>query len=285
MTAFPVDGQADIRVDIQMGRVRVLASPRDDVRVAVTPSNSQRSGDRRASEGVRVEQVGAVVFVRGPRRLNILGPGDSVDVVVEVPGASDVTVSVTYGSAQLSGSFGAVRADLPYGEFGLESATRLSLTGGHGEYRIDAVAGDADISVKSGQTRVGRVGGRLRLTGADSRIDVEEVVGVAELSTSSGAIDVGSAASDVAVRAAYGAVRIGDVTRGVLRVDGSYGDVDVGVRPGTAVWLDARSRYGTVRTDLVADRGPRDGEEKLEVRIRVGYGSVRIHRSRMAPGA
>jgi hypothetical protein len=280
MTSLAVDGGAAVRVDIQMGRVQVVASDRDDVTVTVAPGNAHRAGDRRAADGVRIERLGDVVFVRGPRRLNILGPGDAVDVMVEVPIATALTVTVTYGSAQLSGLFGEVRADLPYGEFALESASRVELKGGHGEFRIDSVSGDAVIGFKSGQLRVGRVGGRLRLTGADGRIDIDEVDGPAELSTSSGAIELGTAASDVSVRAAYGAVHIRDIVRGVLRVDGSYGNVEVGVRPGTAVWLDARSQHGAVRSELVADSGPREGEERLEVRVRTGYGSVTIRRNR-----
>jgi hypothetical protein len=65
-----------------------------------------------------------------------------------------------------------------------------------------------------------------------------------------------------------------------VRVDGSYGNVEVGVRDGTAVWLDATSQHGVVRTDLSAAAGPGDGDERLELRIRTGYGSIDVHRTR-----
>ena len=81
------------------------------------------------------------------------------------------------------------------------------------------------------------------------------------------------------MRAAYGMVRIRDAVRGTVQVDSSYGTVDVGVRHGTAVWLDATSEHGLVRTDLAADSGPTAGEETLELRIRGGYASINVHRS------
>ncbi len=44
MPVFPVSGPAFIRVEVQMGRVEVVAEPRDDVRVDVSPVNPQKVG-------------------------------------------------------------------------------------------------------------------------------------------------------------------------------------------------------------------------------------------------
>lgn len=268
-----------VRVEIQIGRVEIVATAREDVSVDVSPSNPNRSGDRGAAEAVSVDRAGDTVIVKGPHKLNLFGRGDSVDVLIEVPEGTDVVAVVKYGSARLSGNLGAVRAEVPYGEFSLEHAERLELKGGHGEYRATHVTGDAEIGFKSGSARVGRVDGTLRLTGSDGIITVDQVDGPAELATSSGGIDLGTALSGATVRAAYGMVRIRDAVRGTVRVDSSYGTVDVGVRHGTAVWLDATSEHGVVRTDLAADSGPTAGEETLELRIRAGYASINVHRS------
>src|SRR5690606_39910063 len=130
---------------------------------------------------------GAVV-VKGPYRLSILGPGDSVDVVVEVPTGSAPSVIVKYGSAVLSGTFGAVRAELPFGDLVLDAAERLELKGGHGDFRIAEVAGHAEVTFKSGHTRIRHVGAQLRLTGHDGSHHVDAVHGPAAPSTSTGAI-------------------------------------------------------------------------------------------------
>jgi hypothetical protein len=280
MSAFAVDGPASVRIDIQIGRVEVLATPREDVSVDISPSNPRRSGDRAAAESVRVDKAGeGAIVVKGPYKLNLFGRGDSVDVVVETPEASDVAAVVKYGSARLAGRFAVVRADVPYGAFSVDSADRLELKGGYGDYRVAHVEGDAEIGFKSGSMRVGDVGGRLRLTGADGPITVDRVAGPAELATSSGWIELGTAVAGATIRSAYGSVRLRDAVRGVVRIDGSYGNVEVGVRHGTAVWLDATSQHGVVRTDLAADSGPAAGDETLELRLRTGYGSVDVHRS------
>ncbi|KMM46566.1 hypothetical protein CWIS_04525 [Cellulomonas sp. A375-1] len=73
-------------------------------------------------------------------------------------------------------------------------------------------------------------------------------------------------------------MRVREAARGVVQVDGSYGDVSIGVRRGTAVWLDASSRHGVVRTALANDSGPAPDEEALEVRVRTGYGSITVDR-------
>lgn len=279
MTAFPVSRPVTARIDIQTGRVDVIASSRREATVTVSPSDPARAADRRAADAVRVEHVGGDIVVKGAHRMKMLGPRDSVAVSVELPAGSAVALTMAFGSARLSGSFGAVRAQLSYGDFDLDAAERLVLKGGYGEYRVGSVVEEAEIAFKSGAAEIGRVGGGLRLTGNDGPIRVESVGGPSELSTSSGSIDLGSSEADVALRAAYGSVTVRDAVRGALRIDGSYGDIDVGVHPGTAVWLDATSQHGLVRTDLSADSGPRDGDETLELRIRAGYGSVRVQRS------
>jgi hypothetical protein len=279
MSAFPVDGPATVRLDVQMGRVEVVAAPREDVSVDVAPSNPNRSGDRKAAEAVSVERVGDAIVVKGPYRLKVLGPGDSIDVVVRVPEGSDVVVTVKYGSARLAGRLAGIRADVPYGEFSVESAERVEITGGHGDYRVGQTEGDAELAFKSGTLRVGQVGGRLRLTGADGTITVEEAAGPAEVVTSSGSVELGSLAAGATIRSAYGRVRVRDAISGDVRIDGSYGNVEVGVRRGVAVWLDATSQHGVVRTDLAADSGPAAGEQTVELRIRTGYGSIDVHRS------
>ncbi len=279
MTTFAFDGPAQVRVEIQMGRIDVVASGRTDVEVRVSPSNPQRGGDRSAANGVKVERVGDRVLVTGPFRLAIFGPGDSVDVVVEVPEGSHVETANKYGSTHLAGRLGVVRADVAYGELAVDSVERLTVSGGHGELRITDVTGDAEVGFKSGSAWLGRVGGSLRLTGSDGPVVVEAVAGPAEVASSSGSIELGTLGAGATIRSAYGKVRVRDAVRGVLKVDGSYGNVRVGVRRGTAVWLDVASRHGAVRTELTDDAGPQPDEETLEVHVRTGYGSITVDRS------
>ena len=269
----------ELRARVQIGRLDILASERADISVSVQPTHRNRAGDQAAAAAVRVERTGNVVSVIGPSKLNLFGPGDSVDVVVGVPLDATVDAEVTYGSMGLTGVVGRTRLAAPYGAVSVERAARLEVRSGHGDVRIDQVEGDADVSSKSGSVRIGQVGGELRLKGTDTNLRVDLVDGPADISTSSGAAELGRFGSGLTLRASYGNVRIGELVRGATRIEGSYGSVNVGVRRGTAVWLDASSSYGTVRTDLAADGGPAEGEDSLELRVHTGYGNITVQRS------
>ncbi len=279
MGALSFPDATEVRVRIQIGRLDVVASERSDIAVSVQPTHRNRSGDRAIAEAVRVARTGNTVSVTGPSKLNLFGPGDSVDVVVGVPLEAAVNAEVTYGSMGITGHVGTARLAAPYGEVSLERAARLELRSGHGDVRVDLVEGDADVSSKSGSVRIGQVGGELRLKGADTNLRVDLVDGPADISTSSGKAELGRFGGGLTLRAAYGNVRIGELVRGATRIEGSYGNVHVGVRRGTAVWLDASSSHGTLRTDLAADAGPGEGEDSLELRVHTGYGNITIQRS------
>lgn len=278
MVAFPVSGPAFVRIDVQMGRVEVVAEQRDDVDVVISPANPHRSGDRSAADAVRVTRTGAEVSVVGPFRMNLFGPGDSVDVLVRVPAASDASVSLKYGAVHLTGTLGTVRLALDYGDASVARVGRADLGLGHGELRVEHISGDADVTLKSGRARIGRVTGALRLKGSDAGIDVGSIGGVADIATSTGVVQLGDPGPALTIRSAYGPVRIRELVRGTARIEGSYGALSLGVRRGTAVWLDASSRHGVVRNELTADAGPADGEDTLEVHARTGYGDITVHR-------
>jgi hypothetical protein len=281
MTVFAVTEPPEVRIEIQMGRVDIVATPRTDVVVTVSPSNPGRTGDRSAAERVRVDHVGEVVRILGPFRLNVLGPGDSVDVLVEVPAATAADVDVKYGSVHASGTLAACRVNVPYGNVTLEYTTRLDLSIGHGDIRAAQVAGDAELRLKSGSAQLGRVDGALRVSGSHATITVNSVGFSAEVTSSSGAVEIGRADGSVRVRSAYGTVRIGELVRGSAQIEGSYGGVEVGVRRGVVIWLDAVSQHGVVRTDLPAETGPGEDDETLELHVRTGYGDITIRRAEL----
>jgi len=55
------------------------------------------------------------------------------------------------------------------------------------------------------------------------------------------------------------------------------GELEVGVRRGTAAWLDAQTRFGQVRNRLEPTAAPGAQEETVEVRARTSYGDIVIH--------
>lgn len=98
------------------------------------------------------------------------------------------------------------------------------------------------------------------------------------LKTANGDITVYRALAGVDAKTAYGGVRVGEVVRGAVVLETGFGELELGIREGTAAWLDVNSQHGTVRSDLSADDGPGEAEETVEVRARTGYGDIVIRR-------
>lgn len=284
MKTFPAPGPAALRIELQMGRIDVIAESRRDLAVEIGPANPHRGGDRSAADAVRVSHSGSDLRIVGPVRFTLFGSGDSVDVSVRVPAGSDVSLALKYGSIRVAGAVGTARIALDYGDATLERTGRADLGLGHGELRVEHVRGDADVNISSGRARIGIVDGALRLKGSDAGIDVGSVSGVADIATSSGVVHLGDPGPALTVRSAYGPVRIGDLNGGTARVEASYGDVTLGIRSGTAVWLDAASQHAAVRNELAAAGGPIEGEASLELYARTGYGDITVHRTHPVAG-
>ena len=280
---FPTNGLVSVHIEVDRGYVDIVCSRRADAVVTVTPGNSARSGDRAAAEQILVDQKGQLISVSGPARRSVFGSRASVNILIELPEASDITAHITYGSLRVTGLVGKVQARLEYGDASIETSARLSLHGGHGEMLIGRVDGDADVTLASGSVRIGQVGQGLRVKGGHGSVDVGTVCGYADISTA-GTIELGTAGDALSVRSACGGVRIRDLVRGTARVEASHGTVHLGVRKGRAVWLDASSEHGTVRSDLASDPGPAGDEEALELRVHTNHGDIVVQRSESNAG-
>lgn len=57
------------------------------------------------------------------------------------------------------------------------------------------------------------------------------------------------------------------------------GDVEVGIRAGTAAWLDVSSGAGTVHNALDSASGPEQSDETVQIRAHTAYGDIVLRRS------
>ena len=117
------------------------------------------------------------------------------------------------------------------------------------------------IKNSNGSTSVGIAGGDLRVNAANGSI----------------AVDVAQAS--VVAKSSLGDVRVGAVVRGSAVLETHAGDVEVGIREGTAAWLDVDARAGRVRNTLDAADAPGASDEKVEIRARTTVGDVAIRRA------
>ncbi|MFJ2834424.1 DUF4097 family beta strand repeat-containing protein [Nocardia sp. NPDC087230] len=98
-------------------------------------------------------------------------------------------------------------------------------------------------------------GSRLTGTAGVGRLLGAGELGECDLTVSLGDIVVERPLGSVTAKTAKGDIRIGEATRGELRLETSVGELEVGIRPGSGVRLETAATVGTVR-NLLAPVAP-----------------------------
>jgi Toastrack DUF4097 len=264
MPAFDTPEPISVTVDLGVGDVRIAASDRADTVVDVRPTDDSNEPDLRAAEQTRVEYTAGRLLVMGPKQRG-LG-------LFSKPGSVDVTIGLPAGS-QLQGDAG-VAAFHCMGRLG---PSRVKT--GAGDITMDRLAGPADIGTSTGDVRLGRIDGSAVIKNANGDCWVGEITGDLRAHTSNGDISVGRAGAGVAASSAYGDVRISEIARGSAALKTSFGEIEIGIRAGTAARLDVSTKFGRVFNDLAAAQGPGASDETAEVHASTSYGDILIRRS------
>jgi hypothetical protein len=279
MPAYETPEPIDLAVDLSYGRLEVVASDRADTVVTVSPSSPSSAADRRGAEQTRVSFDGHRVVVEGPRpRFSFIGPNESIDVRVELPAGSRLTADIG-GRVRTIGRLGATRVKGALGGVEIDTTGDLWVRSGHGSLEVGAADGSAELIADHGQMRVGSIAGDAILKSSHGSVVIDETGGEVEAKLSYGEFEIARALGGVTAKTAYGSIRLGEVSAGSIQVDSGYGQIDIGVRPGVAVWLDAGSRDGRLRNELDTDAAPAASEDTVAVRARTTYGDITLTRS------
>jgi DUF4097 and DUF4098 domain-containing protein YvlB len=207
----------------------------------------------------------------------LIGAGkESVDVAVDVPSGSRLTVETSVGRVRTLGPLGATRIKSSTGDVKIERAERLEVRASSGEVAVGQVDGELEITSGNGPTRVDYVGGAATLKASNGDIHVGVAGGPLTAKLANGSISIREALDSVTGRSSYGKIRLDEVSTGAIQLDASYGEVLVGIRHGVAAWLDVQSKNGVVRNDMAAGEGPSRGEGTVEVRVRTNYGDITV---------
>jgi hypothetical protein len=250
---FPVTGPVRLELRVPNADVSIATGAADSAFVALGGGGADdvevtcvRRGDTDVLT-ISAKQSGLFRFRR------------AVKADVRLPEGSAAVLSAAAGGITCTGPLGAVRVETASAGVRIPSAASVDVVGVSGSVEVGDVAGEASVKTVSGSIEVGDVRGRLVLR------------------TVSGRIDVRGAGSDVEARSVSGRVTLHGVERGVVRVDSVSGAATIGVRRGTAVWLDLDSAAGDVRSDLgPSPDGPADGRPVLELRGRTVSGDLRV---------
>ncbi|MGA7098493.1 MAG: DUF4097 family beta strand repeat-containing protein [Acidimicrobiia bacterium] len=284
MPSFETHQPIAVSIELSRGSVHVIASDRTDTVVAVNPSDPGTPADVEAASKTVVDLTNGLLSIRMPKPGGIAAPivgwkrSGAVGVVVELPEGSSLRADTGVADFRCDGRLGDVDVRTGVGSVLLDQAGALQLTSGMGrvtledasgnaeivtagEISVGAVAGDADIKNRNGTTWIGRVEGNVRVKSANGGVTIEDAGG------------------DVNVKTANGDIRLGRITRGAATVETAAGGLEIGIREGTAAWIDASTRFGKIDNGLSPAEHPDQSVETVQVHARTAFGDVLITRS------
>jgi DUF4097 and DUF4098 domain-containing protein YvlB len=280
MPTFDTREPITATIDVVAGDVRIAAAERTTTAISVEPTDTGSDDDRRAAEQTRVEYANGKLLVKGPKLRSWLPRtnGGSVNVTVELPTGSNVHGDAAMADFTCDGPLGECRLKTGLGRVRVDEAGTLSIKTGIGDITVDRATRHADVTSGSGEIRVSELDDSAVIRNSNGDTWVGTARGDLRVSAANGNIAIDVAQATVAAKSANGDVRLGDAVRGAAVLETKLGDVEVGIREGTAAWLDVRASAGRVHNALAAAEAPGESAEKVEVRARTVAGDVVIRR-------
>ncbi|MFE5915276.1 DUF4097 domain-containing protein [Streptomyces wedmorensis] len=280
MPSFDTPEPISATARVDAGSIQFTAGDRPDTVVEVRPRDPKKDQDVRAADQTEVSYASGTLTIKTPKQRYLVGRTGTVDVTVELPTGSNVELTGAWAQVIGEGRLGEVRVKTSAGDVRLDTTGPLHLTASHGSITVDRVEGKAEITTSSGSLRVGLVDGPAVLKNSHGTTTVGTATGDLRVSGANGDIDITRAGGSVVATTAHGTLRLGEVTRGKVQLETAYGAIEVGIREGTAAWLDVNSGSGQVRNSLTASESPAETEDTVEVRARTRHGNIDIRRAR-----
>jgi len=288
LSNFNTPSPIAVALDLYVADVRFAVSDRTDTTVEVRPSDPNKAADIKAAENTRVEYDDATrtlsIVTRKPRSrfVNFSSKRpESIDVVIQLPTDSDVRGEADLGDFQADGMLGTVALKTDLGAVRLAETGPLNVRNGVGAITVEGVSGPAEVHTGSSDIRIGAVDGTADVSTGNGKVRVALVTGPANVKATNGSVAVDRALSDITAANSNGEVWIGEVVRGKVSATSKNGSVEVGVREGSAAWLELNTDVGRVYNELASSDAPEAGDpaDKVEVRASTKLGDVTIRRA------
>jgi DUF4097 and DUF4098 domain-containing protein YvlB len=280
MPTFETPTPLNAAIDVIVGDVRIVAGDRETTAVDVRPTDAANEEDIRKAEQTRVEYDDGRLLVKAPKARSWLprSAGGSIDVTIELPAGSNVRATGQMTDFRCEGRLGDCRFKTGMGHVVLDEADTVSVKTGIGDVGLERATGHVDVSSGSGDVRLRELASTGVIKNSNGDTWVGQADGELRVNAANGSIAVDLAQAGVVAKSANGDVRLGEVVRRTVVLETQIGDLEVGIREGTAAWLDVQARAGKVHNALEAASGPESAAETVEIRARTTAGDVVIRR-------
>jgi len=276
---FQTPGPVRLDVRLGSGEVRLETSDNAETTVTLEPLRDNDASVAAVREA-RVEQRGDEILVDvRDRRRGFRG----ADVLVEIHCPEESSVRAKTGSADIEGRgrFGPVEVESGSGDVQFSDVSGdAQINAASGDVQLARIAGQARINTASGDVQLASIGGEARVNSASGDVQIREAGNRLEVNTASGDVLVGEALSSVNANSASGDQTSGAGSQGKVDLKSASGDLKIGIREGSTLWVDARSRSGEVRSELpVSDLPPEGDAPHVELRANTMSGDITVVRA------
>ena len=280
MPTFDTPGPITATIDVVVGAVRISAGDPGAAVVDVRPSDTSNEEDVKAAQQTRAEYANEQLLVRSPKLRSWLprSRGASVDVTIQLPAGSEVRGAGQMTDFDCDGSLGDCRIKTGMGQISIDQAEALILKSGIGDISVDRATGHAEVTTGSGDVRARELDASAVIKNSNGDTWVGVAGGDLRIKAANGSIAVDLARATLGAKSANGDVRVGEAVRDSVVLETHLGDVEVGIRDGTAAWLDVRAAAGKVLNTLESAEAPGSSADTVQVRARTTAGNVVIRR-------
>ena len=261
--SFQTAGEPHLRVRNPSGHVSVETG---ETAETVVELHALRDDEvtRTAISNAVVEQSGETVTVEiAGKSWGFLGRSPSVGIRILCPYGSALDCTTASADVSTTGRIGDGTVKTASGDVLLEHVG--------GSLDVQTASGDLRVSAVDGQARLKTVSGDVRIGIARSSLEVGLV---------SGDLELGEAHTDVSAGTVSGDQNVRSIRDGQIRLQSVSGDIEVGVAPGTRVFIDASATSGDGSSELDVTQAPASttpgGEAKL--RLKSISGDIQIVR-------
>jgi DUF4097 and DUF4098 domain-containing protein YvlB len=282
---FDTPGEVRLNIRLGAGEIRLETGDVKQTTVELEPLRDNEASAA-AVENARVELrkrgEGHEVVIDVRDRAKGFGFFRGAEVLVEVRSPDGTEVEAKSGSADVEGrgQFGDVEVETGSGDVQFGDVGNANINAASGDIQVGAIGGDASINSASGDIQLASIGHNGKVNSASGDVQIREARGSLSVNSASGDILIREAGSSLSVNTASGDQMIGAVAQGSVGLKSASGDLKVGIREGSTLWVDARSRSGEVSSELpVSDLPPEGDAPHVELRANTMSGDITLVRA------
>ena len=262
---FHIEGTPQVEIKLASGEIEIDPSLDGQVEVELIAHDEE---SQRLVDDARIERQGSTVSIEVPNKRGGFSLGSmfgrsGVSCLVRCPEGTTVSASTKSADLHARGAIGG-----------------LTMRTASGDVDVNDVRGSVNVKSASGDIVIRDVDGGLNVQSASGDVQVGAVHGPINVQTASGDVQIEAADDRVNATVVSGDLDLGAVMRGEVSAQSVSGDVTIGVRRGSKVYLDCNTLRGDTSSELELQNDAPAGDGPLvEIRAKTVSGDIHIRRA------